>query len=82
MAWNGVERLSSRCSGRPSPSQHEAAIARAKPGEWKNYLDGKRGLSSSGTENLHKLAFRPHRRRPCAGRAAGGVHLGRQNPAT
>jgi len=43
---------------------------------------GYRGLSSSGTENLHKLAVTPHRHRPCAGRAAAGVHLGRQNPAT
>lgn len=25
-----------------------------------------RGLSSSGTENLHKLAVTPHRHRPCA----------------
>ena len=37
------------------------------------------GLSSSGTENLHKLAVTPHRHQPCAGRAAAGVHLGRQS---
>jgi len=39
------------------------------------------GLSSSGTENLHKPAVIYHRYRHCAGRAAVGVRLVRQNPA-
>ena len=39
------------------------------------------GLSSSGTENLHKPAVMHHRYRHCAGRAAVGVRLVRQNPA-
>jgi hypothetical protein len=40
-----------------------------KPGRT-SYHNREWGLSSSGTENLHKPAVTPHRHQPCAGHAA------------